>query len=492
MSRFVKIICTVMAALFCFAAAGCAVNKDNGDVGGVISSDDLEFLTDTTPEALTQGQSVTFGAYNGVSLEWTVTDVDSDGIATLLCNNVIDAVQFNDVRDITHVRDNETEDLYDELYVLNWEICSLRTWLNGTFLTTAFSETEQAKIYGGKLTTLNNPLTDRGACVTEDKVFLLSADEARDLFKTYPDYAKATATAAAKTAGVRVGAASDTSSYWLRSSGESMWHAACVNTDGTVNYSGMSVENGRIGLRPCIRLRSTVPGGEQITELSSAVLGNLVEFGTYEQDNDTSTTDEKIVWRVIDRTVEDDGTTTLWLISEKVLDAQKFSTSTTTAQKWANSDLRKWLNGDFMNTAFSTDEKAMILDTQNSTHDNAKYVVDSGEDTSDKVFILSMEEAELYLVEKGHGWEKAEATLYSQNRDGIGLSEYDHGVTVDPDYGTADWWLRNAGENDINAMYMYYYGAVCEEGTLVRNTFVGVRPCIRVSVTSAGTSQSVN
>ena len=77
--------------------------------------------------------------------------------------------------------------------------------------------------------------------------------------------------------------------------------------------------------------------------------------------------------------------------------------------------------------------------------------------------------------------QKAEATVYSQNRDGIG-GAYDHGVTVDPDYGTAAWWLRNAGENDINAMYMYYYGAVCEEGTLVRNTFVGVRPCVWVDV----------
>ena len=471
MKNFIKILCALMAAVLCMAAAGCAVKEDI-DLDGIISSDELEYLTDDTPEELVKGQKIEgFGAYGGQPLNWTVMDVDRDGVALLLCDSVIDAKPFNTVRDITHIRDNETEeDLYDELYVLNWDICSLREWLNGDFFSTAFNSTEQARIYESELITLKNPLTDRGDCTTTDKVFMLSADEARDMFDS--DSARlANATSTAVANGVRVGAVSGASSYWLRTSGESMWHAAAVNTDGTINYSGMSVENARIGVRPCVRLMSTIPGGEQVVDLSSAVLGNIVEFGTYEQDNKDETTDEAIVWRVIDK-----SGSKLMLISEKILDAHAFDTELN-GDKWATSDLRTFLNSDFISAAFSAEEQAKLLYTTVATEDNAKYAIDSGADSTDRVFILSKAEAENLLFIRNQGWEKAEATLYSQNRDGIG-GEYDHGVTVDSDYGTAGWWLRDAGENDINAMYMHYYGQVCEKGTLVRNTFPGVRPCI--------------
>lgn len=459
-----------MAVLLTVLTAACAAQPD---ISGLITSDDFEVLADNTPDELVVGQKIRgFGSYGGLALNWTVMDVDRNGVALLLCDSVIDAKAFNNVRDITHVRDTQTADLYDELYVLTWEISSIREWLNGEFFNTAFNSTEQARIYDGELITLKNPLTDRGDCTTDDKVFMLSCDEARDLFEG-DSARRATATATARTNGVRISAVSGTSSYWLRTSGESMWHAAAVNTDGTINYSGMSVENAKIGVRPCIRLVSTIPGGEPIVELSSAVLGSLVEFGSYEQDNKPETTDEAIVWRVIDK----EGSK-LMLISENVLDAHAFDTELK-GDKWATSDLRTFLNGDFFATAFDASEQAKIIDTVNSTEDNVKYIVDSGADSTDKVFVLSIAEAERFLTRRNLGWELAKATLYSQNRDNVG-GEYDHGVAVDPDYGTAGWWLRNAGENDISAAYMYYYGEVCEKGTLARNTFVGVRPVIWV------------
>lgn len=459
-----------MAVLLTVMTAACAAQTD---IDNIISDDQFENLADVAPDELVVGQKITgFGSYGGLALNWTVVDVDREGVALLLCDSVIDAKAFNDVRDVTHIRDNTTADLYDELYVLDWEISSLRKWLNENFFTAAFNSTEQARIYSGELVTLKNPLTDRGDCTTEDKVFMLSCEEARDLFES-DSARRASATATAITNGVRVSAVSGSSSYWLRTSGESMWHAAAVNTDGTINYSGMSVENTKIGVRPCIRLVSTIPGGEPITELSAAVLGDLVEFGTYEQDNKSETAGEAIVWRVIDK----EGSK-LMLIAEKVLDAHAYDTELK-GDKWATSDLRTFLNGQFLNTAFDASEQAKILDTAISTEDNAKYVVDSGADSTDKVFVLSKTEAEHFLTRRNLGWELAKATLYSQNREEVG-GIYDYGVTVDPDYGTAGWWLRDAGENDISAMYMYYYGEVCEKGTLVRNTFLGVRPCIWV------------
>lgn len=473
MRKFVKHICAIVALLMCVSLFGC-VRKGclEADTlyGKIISSDDLERLAYDIPEGLVNGHIIEgFGSYNGIALTWTVVNVDSNGVATLVCNDVIDALPFNLVREIDRVRGNETEDLFDELYVMNWENCSLRDWLNNEFLNEAFTEEEQSKLYYGELVTEKNPLTDKGECTTLDHVFVLSAQEAQDYFDN-DEERLAYATDFAENNGVRIGAVSQAAAYWLRSSGESMWHACAVNTDGTISYSGMTVENTRIGIRPCIRLISNVPSGEIAVALESAEIGNIVSYGRYEQDNKNTTTDEEILWRVIDK-----KESKLLLMSVDILDAHDYN-SELSGEKWATCGLRSWLNNDFYNIAFSDAEKGGIVLTETITKDNLTYMIDSGENSYDNVFVLSMEEVYTLLGENKE-WRMAYACKYSKNRDDIG-TEYDHGVTVDPNYGTSGWWLRNAGENDIKAMYVYYYGEVNKLGSLVRNTFIGVRPCI--------------
>ena len=473
MKKMNKFLCVLMAAVLCFLAVGCARKADDPiSDGKILSNTDIETLSDELVKDYTteENKHLTLGAYNGAELNWTVVNVNSEGYATLLCDTVVDAQPFNTTRDISKMRDDN-----GELYVMNWETSSLRAWLNETFLTSAFSDEESACIYGGELVTVNNPVTDRGECTTEDKVFILSADEA----KAFLEDDAARVAQPASGVSVRTGATDGSGAvYWLRSSGESMWHASAINTDGSVNYSGMTVQNTRIGVRPCIRLKSTVPGGEQAVSVKSAVKGNIVAFGTYEQDGDGASA-EPILWRVLDI----EGTSKL-LCSVDVLDYAKFNAALD-GSKWADSDLREWLNGDFFTTAFTAEEQGAVVAVTNSTADNADYVVDSGADSEDKVFVMSKEEFETYL--SGEVWALAKASEYSQNRevtseDGSKVSLYEHGVQVDPNYGTCGYWLRNAGQNDISAMYVYYYGDVNTEGSLVRNTFLGVRPCIWVNV----------
>ena len=111
----IKILCALMAVMLVASAFGCAA-KIESDLEGVISSGEFEKLLDGTPDELVKGQKIVgFGSYGGVELNWTVMDVDREGVALLLCDNVIDAKQFNNVRAISHVRDNETPDRYDEL-----------------------------------------------------------------------------------------------------------------------------------------------------------------------------------------------------------------------------------------------------------------------------------------------------------------------------------------------------------------------------------------
>ena len=101
MRKTIKILCALMAVMLLTSAFGCA-SKTEPDLEGIISSDELEKLADGAPDELVKGQKIQgFGSYGGVKLNWTVMEVDREGVALLLCDSVIDAKQFNDVRDIT-------------------------------------------------------------------------------------------------------------------------------------------------------------------------------------------------------------------------------------------------------------------------------------------------------------------------------------------------------------------------------------------------------
>ena len=118
-------------------------------------------------------------------------------------------------------------------------------------------------------------------------------------------------------------------------------------------------------------------------------VGNYVTFGTYPQTkagNDAT----PIEWLVLAR----DGNKAL-LISRYGLDAQPYNIVYTDVT-WENCTLRTWLNWTFYNKAFSSAEQSAILTTN---VDNSKkqcysgYSTDGGNNTQDKVFLLSYAEA---------------------------------------------------------------------------------------------------
>lgn len=122
-------------------------------------------------------------------------------------------------------------------------------------------------------------------------------------------------------------------------------------------------------------------------------VGNYVTFGTYPQTkagNDAT----PIEWLVLAR----DGDKAL-LISCYGLDAQPYNTSIIDVT-WETCTLRKWLNGTFYNKAFSSAEQAAILTTN---VDNSKsqcysaWNTSGGNNTHDKVFLLSYAEANKYF-----------------------------------------------------------------------------------------------
>ena len=112
--------------------------------------------------------------------------------------------------------------------------------------------------------------------------------------------------------------------------------------------------------------------------------GDLVSFGTYEQDGNSSNGQEPIEWITLAR----EGNEVL-LFSTKGLDSLAYSVSKNTAD-WESSSVRDWLNSTFFESAFSNAEQSNILKKTISADINVDYpYCDQGVDTTDCVFLLS-------------------------------------------------------------------------------------------------------
>lgn len=207
------------------------------------------------PEAFrTAGAIVIFGHYeqdgnpeNGQEpIEWIVLEAE-DGKSLLLSKYVLDSVQY-------HQKDMD----------ITWEECSLRAWLNSTFLNEAFSETEQAAII---LTEMDNysvygdggwdsAVRDRGVSGgndTQDRIALLSYHEAFELFFPDNEACMCAATAYARSHGTGGYVYQNAEGeycvpWWLRSAGATQDRAAIVSDDGGRSYCMVVFRS--VGVRP--------------------------------------------------------------------------------------------------------------------------------------------------------------------------------------------------------------------------------------------------
>ncbi len=240
-----------------------------------------------------------------------------------------------------------------------------------------------------------------------------------------------------------------------------------------------------------------------------------VTFGTYEQDGNSSST-EDIEWYVLD---EQDGKTLL--ISKYVLDAVAFSDvdegvswagsspRLTTDVEWADSSLRAWLNGEFLESAFSAEERSSILTTTNtdtknnvsrSATDGADSSIQTATESEDNVFLLSTSEARSYF--NNSAARVAYPTQYAIDQ-GVytGVTSGSDGEIDEDLSGAAVWWLRTSG------YYAGYTSVVTDDGYVHGDGYringelhdgyddhgensselggnVGVRPCIWVETSA--------
>ena len=241
---------------------------------------------------------------------------------------------------------------------------------------------------------------------------------------------------------------------------------------------------------------------ESEISLSDVRKGDIITFGSYEQDGNTANGAEPIEWEVL----ETDSDSVL-LISKYVLDCEPYHAQLRDVT-WEDCTLRRWLNSDFYSTAFTAAEQGRIMESDVINNDDAVFGTPGGNDTREKVFCLSIDEIFSYYkfnrINDDLGVYDSEALIAEATPYASDNGLVTHEITKD-DYEnqntanlkgrnyssacigktSAAWWLRSPGLKSDTAHTVDYTGSVGIEfknvdGMMASRYMVGVRPAMRL------------
>ena len=204
----------------------------------------------------------------------------------------------------------------------------------------------------------------------------------------------------------------------------------------------------------------------RVQMLKDAEVGDLVYFGSYEQDNDSSNGNEYIEWVVLDK--KDNK---ILVISKYALEHQPYHHSYSNVT-WESCSLRKWLNETFFESAFSEEDRDLIATSTVLPDKNPRYSNNIGNETQDKLFLFGIAEVEKYFPSDDE--RKCDMTEYAKARGG---------ATNGPGYGCS-WWLRTHGWDQDWAAGITNEGVINTKGVDVDNYGHGyvVRPAMWINL----------
>lgn len=240
-----------------------------------------------------------------------------------------------------------------------------------------------------------------------------------------------------------------------------------------------------------------------VVESSEAVVvsgevGEYFTFGSYEQDGDLNNGKEPIEWMILDKQQDH-----VLLLSRYALDSKRYDDGTEEVT-WETCTVRKWLNNDFLQAAFSQPEQGAIAYSQLENKDATNLFGNGvkggvgGNNTIDKVFLLSVDEVRRYFKETGEGHSRKVAyceeyvcypTQYALDNGVEVLTEKLYKEYNDYDYpkdivvGGCNWILRSPGFNNKYCANVGTNLTLDESGSQIWNTtYTAVRPAIWVKV----------
>lgn len=222
---------------------------------------------------------------------------------------------------------------------------------------------------------------------------------------------------------------------------------------------------------------------------------------------------EPIRWRVL--TVQDTskGKRAL-LLTDRILDNRKYN-ETETDITWEKSGLRSWLNGyggeynqenmdygekSFIKAAFTEIQREPIVTSRLTNKSNYAYNTNGGNDTADRIFLLSEDEVYLTSTAAYFGFvaagDYASSSTVAKVRDIQDEGKRAQGSTYSKAKGlwcnhengfegNSMWWMRSPGRSDRDAAFVCNKGFIRYYGTRVTSQDVGIRPAMVLNMDNA-------
>ncbi|MBE5933388.1 MAG: hypothetical protein E7263_08220 [Lachnospiraceae bacterium] len=510
---------------------------DVWSVAGVTDSNGNDSLSDSIinnpviKNGVTIWDCIYFGSYNQIlqwtkePIKWRVLSVDEDYNAFIVSDKNLDSKSYGES---------------------TWEKSTMRSWLNGygaaynskgvdystdNFIDVAFTEEEQSAINTTTVINNDNPSNGKdGGNDTEDKVYLLSVEEASNSEYGFDNTFDESLTRDAKNTDYVMFKATHNvdnydyprdNSWWLRSTGSMFGSASVVRSSRWISTEGEALWNS--GVRPALQINLSSSSvwsvaGTTDSEGNDGISDNIINnpvvedgvttwdciyFGNYYQSS-VAWNKEPIKWRVLSV----DGDDALF-VADRSLDCKQYN-ETNEAVTWETSTIRSWLNGygttsnsdgidyssdNFIDKAFNEDEQSAIKTVTVINNDNPKYGTDGGNDTEDKVYLLSVEDSS----NEAYGFNCIFDECYSKSREAKNTDyvKYNGAYKREGEvYWDSAWWLRSPGdESDIACIIGGNgWGDLFGEGVSYGN--YGVRPALHINLSSsvwepAGTVTSV-
>ncbi len=182
---------------------------------------------------------------------------------------------------------------------------------------------------------------------------------------------------------------------------------------------------------------------------------------------------DPIEWKIL---TSSDGTYSL--VSTVLLDAHRYDDS---SSNYKYSEIREWLNDDFLKTAFNLDSSLIqttIVDNSASTTGNSSNPYACA-DTEDKVYLLSVED----YVNADYGFLTSEDSTTTRT---CKPTDYALANSCYKNNGNGLYWTRSPLSYHRHSNYCYDAVIVHDEGNLdaycVNRIWCGVRPALTISI----------
>jgi hypothetical protein len=140
------------------------------------------------------------------------------------------------------------------------------------------------------------------------------------------------------------------------------------------------------------------------------------------------------------------------ILSDRILEDRMYH-PTQIDITWEDSELRSYLNNEFYNR-FNAVDRERIVETKIINNDNQWYGISGGNDTMDKIFLLSLHEIVSYFGDSGQLRNRPANALYIS--DQFNSSR----IVTRGDGSSAWWWLRSPGDYSATASFVYGNGRI--------------------------------